>query len=112
VLRLKDPEHKRTLLEETQLSGRAVFGIRVSKTVPNVTVDLNMLFDTKSGRLVKQENVGDGTATSFGDYKEFHAVPVAQRLTVLSKAGDTVVDRRLLEFRAEESSSPQLFRGP
>jgi RNA polymerase sigma factor (sigma-70 family) len=112
VLRLQDADYTLALLERTLVDSRPAFGFRVTKTAPTVKVDLRMFFDQEHGRLVKQENLLDGTESRFLNYEEIHAVPVARTTIITSKSGKAVVEQKLLEFESQQSLDAALFQKP
>jgi RNA polymerase sigma factor (sigma-70 family) len=112
VLRLKDTDYQRSLLDETLIGGRAAFGIRLVKTLPNFSIDLRMFFDQETGKLVRLMNALDGTELTFSDYKEFHAVPVARKTTRKANGGKSVSEQELIDFESEKELDAQLFKMP
>jgi RNA polymerase sigma factor (sigma-70 family) len=109
VLRLKDTDHRVTLLdEEVKIDGRAAVGMEVTKqSFPNWKV--RMYFDKETHLLVKQTafpySVTQGFVT-YSDYKKFDGIPIAQ------KEHDGYLEPVVTEFRAVEKFDAKLFEEP
>jgi RNA polymerase sigma factor (sigma-70 family) len=111
VLRLTDPDHRRTLLGETKVDGRAAVGVALTKEVPLLRLSLKMFFDKETGRLVREENVLQHAAARYSDYRTVGGVLVAGE-TIRLGEGKVVGRSELVEFRAVEKLDPALFRAP
>ncbi len=112
VLRLEDPEHRLTLLDDRSVADKAVFGIGLTRAVPGSKLDLQMFFDMDTGLLLKQVNVAEGIGVVFEDFKEIQVIPMAHRITVRTTAGKTIRRTELIEFKAEETLPARLFEEP
>ncbi len=118
VLRLTDPDHRLTLVDDAQINGRAASGIALEKSATGVTVSLKMYFDKESGLLVA---VADGilkSTTLFSDYKDFDGIMVAGSLREIT-TGDTlrvkvIVSNKseLVEFKPVDKLDVKLFKEP
>jgi uncharacterized protein (TIGR03067 family) len=110
VLRLKDADHRVTLLEEEiKVDARAAVGVEVTYAVPNknFTPLLKMYFDKETHLLVKQDgNVVMRSPNSYSDYKKFDGIPIAQ------KEHDGYLEPVVTEFRAVEKFDAKLFEQP
>jgi hypothetical protein len=104
VLRLKDPDHTVTLLdEEATIEGRPAVGIQVAGPHYNCP----MYFDKETHLLVKGRSV-NFRETTFSDYKKFNGIPIAL------KEHDGYFEPEITDFRAMEMESfdPKLFEQP
>ncbi len=104
VLRLKDADHRVTLLEEeVKIDGRAAVGVEVTYAVPNAkfTPLLRMYFDKQTHLLVK---LGD---TYYGDYKKFDGIPIAQK-----EKQPGYMETEVTDFRAVDKLDAKLFEQP
>jgi hypothetical protein len=118
VLRLTDPDHRLTLLDDAQIDGRAASGIVLKKSATGVTVSLKMYFDKESGRLVAVEDGILKSTTLFSDYKDFDGIMVAGSLREIT-TGDTlrvkaIVSNKseLVEFKHVDKLDDKLFKEP
>ena len=118
VLRLTDPDHRLTLLDETQIDGRSVAGIVLAKSAIGVTVSLKMYFDKESGLLVAVEDGILKSTTLFSDYKDFNGIMVAGSLRQIT-TGDTLRVKamvsnksELVEFKPVDKLDDKLFKEP
>src|SRR5262249_20409935 len=102
VLRLKDADHKVTLLdEEAKIGGRAAVGVQV--TGPRSLVvrgDHKMYFDKETHLLL---NSG---AVTYSDSKTLGGIPIAQ------KENDGYLMPRITDFRVVEKLDAKLFEQP
>src|SRR5262245_3338308 len=97
VLRLKDADHRVTLLdEEVTIDGRAAVGVEV--TGPHY--NRRMYFDEVTHLLVKQG------AVTYSDYKTFDGIPIAQR------EHDGHFEPEVTDFRAVDKFDAKLFEKP
>jgi RNA polymerase sigma factor (sigma-70 family) len=97
VLRLKDPDHRVTLLdEEARIDGRAAVGVEV--TGPEFKG--RMYFDKETHLLVKQG------AVTYGDYKKFDDISIPQ------KEHDGYFEPEVTDFRAVDKFDAKLFAQP
>jgi RNA polymerase sigma factor (sigma-70 family) len=97
VLRLKDADHRVTLLEEEiKVDGRAAVGVEV--VGPQITV--RMFFDTKTHLLVKKG------AVTYSGYKKFDGIPIAQR------EHDGYFEPEVIDFKAVDKFDAKLFEQP
>jgi hypothetical protein len=104
VLRLKDADHRVTLLdEEVKIDGRAAVGLEVSRAVPNLK--LRMYFDKETHLLVKQGE------TYYCDYKKLDGIPIARK-EKHPHAGTGAWEAEITDFRAMEKFDPKLFEQP
>jgi hypothetical protein len=110
VLRLKDADHRVTLLdEEIKVNGRTAVGVEVTYAVPNknFTPLLKMYFDKETHLLVKQDgNVVMRSPNSYSDYKKFDGIPIAQ------KEHDGYLEPVVTDFRAVDKFDAKLFEEP
>jgi RNA polymerase sigma factor (sigma-70 family) len=97
VLRLKDADHRVSLLdEEAKIEGRAAVGVEL--TGPEFKG--RMYFDKETHLLLKQR------AVSYSDYKTFDSIPIAQ------KEHDGYLEPVVTDFRAVEKFDAKLFEEP
>jgi RNA polymerase sigma factor (sigma-70 family) len=97
VLRLKDADHRVTLLdEEIKIDGRAAVGVEA--TGPQFKG--RMYFDKQTHLLVKSG------AVTYSDYKKFDGIPVAQ------KENDGYLMPQVTDFRAVKQFDAKLFEQP
>jgi RNA polymerase sigma factor (sigma-70 family) len=97
VLRLKDADHRVTLLDdEVKIGDRAAVGVEVKGPQFN----RKMYFDKESHLLQRSG------AVTYSDYKKFDGIPVAQ------KENDGYLLPQVTEFRAVEKFDAKLFERP
>jgi RNA polymerase sigma factor (sigma-70 family) len=97
VLRLKDADHRVTLLdEEIKIDGRPAVGVQVTGPRFNQT----MYFDKKTHLLLKCGHI------TYSDYKTFDGIPVARR------EHDGHFEPEVTDFRAVDKFDPKLFEQP
>ncbi len=104
VLRLKDPDHQATLLdEEATIDGRPAVGVQV--TGPHY--HCAMYFDKETHLLLKGGSV-NFRETTFSDYKKFNGIPIAL------KEHDGYFEPEITDFRAMEMEEfdAKLFEQP
>ncbi len=111
VLRLKDPAHRLVLLDETKVGDRPARGVRLTKDVPGLTLELKLFFDTETGQLLKEENNVPDLEVVPSDYKKFDGVPVPQN-TTRRVSGKVVTKTDLVAFRATDKIDAKLFERP
>jgi hypothetical protein len=118
VLRLTDPDHRLTLLDDAQINGRAASCIALERSATGVTVSLKMYFDKESGLLVAVEDGILKSTMLFSDYKDFDGIMVADSLREIT-TGDTlrvkaIVSNKseLLEFKPMDKLDDKLFQEP
>ena len=103
VLRLKDADHKVTLLdEEAKIDGRAAVGVQV--TGPHY--DHKMYFDKETHLLLKGVGSDILREVTFSDYKKFDGIPIAQ------KEHDGHFEPEVTDFRAVDKFDDKLFEQP
>jgi hypothetical protein len=103
VLRLKDADHRVTLLdEEAKIDGRAAVGVEV--TGPQFKA--KMYFDKETHLLAKQEGGTYYSPIYFSDYKKFDGIPIAQ------KEKDGYFNGVITDFRAVDKFDAKLFEQP
>jgi len=104
VLRLKDADHRVTLLdEEVKIEGRAAVGVEVTRTGPNLK--LRMYFDKETHLLVRQGE------TYYCEYKKIDRIPIARK-EKHPHAGTGAWQAEVTDFRAVEKFDPKLFEQP
>jgi hypothetical protein len=102
VLRLKDADHKVTLLdEEAKIGDRAAVGVRV--TGPHY--NHKMYFDKETHLVLKSFGVNLREVT-YSDYKTFDGIPIAQ------KEHDGHFEPEITDFRAVPKFDAKLFERP
>jgi uncharacterized protein (TIGR03067 family) len=106
VLRLKDADHRVTLLdEEARIGGRAAMGVEVS----GPQFKGKMYFDKETHLLAKYPAAwylaGQGAVT-YSDYKRFDGIPIPQ------KEHDGYLEAEVTDFRAVDKFDPKLFEQP
>jgi hypothetical protein len=106
VLRLKDADHRVTLLdEEAKIDGRAAVGMEVT----GPWFRGRMYFDKETHLLVKSPGgwylAGRGAVT-YSDYKKFDGLPIPQR------EHDGYLEPVLIDFRAVDKFDAKLFEQP
>jgi RNA polymerase sigma factor (sigma-70 family) len=102
VLRLKDADHKVTLLdEEAKIGDRAAVGVQVTGPRYNQ----KMYFDKETHLLLKGFGVINREVT-YSDYKKFDGIPIAQ------KEHDGHFEPEVTDFRAVEKFDAKLFEQP
>jgi len=111
VLRLRDQEHKVSLLGESKVAGRAALGVRVTRTAPNLKADFRWYFDKETGLLLREEDGAPARETLLADYKHVDGIPVPRRIT-LRRNGAVLTDTEVVEFRVVEKLDPALFQQP
>jgi outer membrane lipoprotein-sorting protein len=112
ILRLKDFSSKVTPLDETTVNERAVFGLALA--LEDGGKELKFYFDKENGLLVKevlQVNDGRETERLYSDYKEFGAIPVAQKITVKVN-GQVENTTEVAEFVVRDKLDAKLFQKP
>lgn len=109
VLRLKDADHRLSLLDEVKIDGRPAVGVELNKTDSNkFKLSLRLFFDKETSMLVKQENVLSTSSVSCSDYKDFHGVPIACKTTQTAN-GKVVLETDVVDFRAVDKLDAKLF---
>jgi RNA polymerase sigma factor (sigma-70 family) len=104
VLRLKDADHRVTLLdEEVKIEGRPAVGVEVTRSAPNLK--LRMYFDKETHLLVRQGE------TYYCEYKKMDGIPIA-RMEKHPHAGTGAWQADITDFRAVEEFDPKLFEQP
>jgi uncharacterized protein (TIGR03067 family) len=103
VLRLKDADHKVTLLdEEIKIDGRAAVGVGISGPVKG-----KMYFDKETHLLTKLEGCGFyHQPIYYSDYKTFDGIPIAQR------EKDGYFNSIVTDFRVVDKFDAKLFEQP
>jgi len=106
VLRLKDADHRVTLLEEeAKIDGRAAVGVEVA----GPQFKDRMYFDKETHLLVKSPAAwylaGQGAVT-YSDYKKFDGIPIPLR------EHDGYLEPEVTDFRAVEKFDAKLFEQP
>jgi len=97
VLRLKDADHRATLLdEEAKIGDRTAVGVKVIGPEFN----RKMYFDKETHLLLKSG------AITYSDYKKFDGIPVAQ------KEDDGYLMPQVTDFRVVEKFDPKIFEQP
>ena len=103
VLRLKDADHKVTLLdEEAKIGDRAAVGVQV--TGPHCTQ--KMYFDKETHLLLKGVGSDILREVTFSDYKKFDGIPIAQ------KEHDGHFEPEVTDFRVVDKFDAKLFEQP
>jgi RNA polymerase sigma factor (sigma-70 family) len=104
VLRLKDADHRVTLLdEEAKIDGRAAVGVEV--TGPEFKG--KMYFDKETHLLVKLGNTDWPGDSYYSDYKKFDGIPVAQK-----EKQPGYMETEVTDFRAVDKLDAKLFEQP
>jgi hypothetical protein len=100
LLRLKDANHRVTLLdEEIKIRRRAAVGVEINGT-------MRLYFDKETHLLVKQEGGAYYSPIYFSEYKTFDGIPIAQR------EYDGYFQPENIGFRAVERFDAKLFEQP
>lgn len=106
VLRLKDAEHRVTLLsEETEINGHAAEGVEVNGPF----FKGKMYFDKQTHVLLKRSADSYTNTQGFSiysDYKSFDGIPIAQ------KEQDGYANPEVTQFKAVDRFDSQLFQQP
>jgi hypothetical protein len=104
VLRLKDADHRVTLLdEEVKIEGRPAVGVEITRTGPNM--NLRMYFDKETHLLVRQGE------TYYCEYKKIDGIPIARK-EKHPHAGTGTWEAEVTDFRAVEKFDAKLFEQP
>src|SRR5262249_19600489 len=100
VLRLKDADHRVTLLdEEARIGGRAAVGVEVS----GPQFKGRMYFDKETHLLAKYPAswyLAGQAAVTYGDYKTFDGIPIPQ------KEHDGYLEAEVTDFRVVDKFDP------
>jgi RNA polymerase sigma factor (sigma-70 family) len=103
VLRLKDADHKLTLLDdESKVGDRPAVGVKVK----GPQYDHTMYFDKETHLLVKGLASDIVRVVVFSDYKTFDGIPVAQ------KERDGHFDPDVTDFKVVDKFDPAVFEKP
>jgi len=103
VLRLKDGDHRVTLLdEEVKIGDRAAVGVEVAGPQFNA----KLYFDKETHLLAKQEGGTYYSPIYFSDYKTFDGIPVAQT------EKDGYFEPKITAFHVVDKFDPKLFEKP
>jgi hypothetical protein len=111
VLRLKDADHRLSLVDEVKVAGRPAVGVELSKVAPTFKRSLRLYFDKETNLLVRQDNLSQASSIAYGDYKNFDGVPVARKMTQAAN-GKVVSETAVIDFRAVDKLDDKLFEQP
>ena len=112
VLRLKDTDHRLSLLDEVKIDERAAVGVEVSKAVPNsFTLSLRLFFDKETNLLVKQDNVLSTFSVAYSDYETFDGIPIARKMTQ-TVDGKVIIETEVTDFQEVDKLDAKLFEQP
>jgi uncharacterized protein (TIGR03067 family) len=111
VLRLKDTEHRVSLLEEVKIAGRPAVGVELNKAVPDFKLSLRLFFDKETNLLVRQDNVLSSSSISYSDYKKFDGISIAQK-QMQTANGKVVMEAEVTDFQAVDKFDAKLFEQP
>lgn len=111
VMRLKDADHRLALADEIKIDGRPAVGVELSKVAPTFKVSLRLYFDKETNLLVRQDKLHEASSITYGDYKRFDDIPIAQKQTQ-TRHGKVVSEVAVLDFRAVDKLDAKLFEQP
>ena len=112
VLRLKDIDHRLSLLDEVKIDERPAVGVEVNKTVLNsFKLSLRLFFDKETNLLVKQDNVLSAFSVAYSDYKKFDGIPIAREM-MQTVDGKVIIETEVTDFRVVDKLDAKLFEQP
>jgi hypothetical protein len=111
ALKLKDPTRQLALLGETKVGDCPARGVRLTKDIPGLKLELKLFFDKETGLLLKEENNVPDLEVVYSNYKQFDGVPVPQK-TTREVNGKLMTETELVAFRATDKIDAKLFERP
>ena len=111
VMRLKDADNRLSLADEIKIDGRPAVGVELSKVAPTFKLSLRLYFDKETNLLVRQDKLHETSSITYGDYKKFDGIQVAQKETKTVN-GKVVTESEVIDFRVMDKLDDKLFEQP